>query len=404
MINEISVQIEQMTDTDGYILLQCSYCDEKFKTHHEDYSNYNSLSIKCPLCGLNSESYLPTDTAELVREKVSNDIQKEFKKLLKKPKRYFTSKNHLIKVQAGNMMDITVENFKKSACTYCDKVVKISSNLQITEGYCPFCGVIKIMTNDKDLKKLLLDFNGISKRLFNADFREYNNVLLKFINYIDNAEIISNRIKSYGAPSEDIEEYIRQVIMHPQIMNFVGDRNQDLADIYYTLNYCVKNEIYIYKTLAIGYSRSNNQDKISKFNQRVVMVLIDDIQKYITKKLIDVEAENMIKPNINISGNSAAVNVASDHSIATQNNVYQYETVNKLIDDVRNSVPIDLGVDDKSEIENNLTGIQGELSNDKPHKKYLEILVNKLKGVGNFVKFNASVLKLSEFIASNVTD
>jgi len=46
-----------------------------------------------------------------------------------------------------------------------------------------------------ELKKIIYDFNSVSSRFMRVNFQEYNIVLARFLDYIDNEELISNYIK-----------------------------------------------------------------------------------------------------------------------------------------------------------------------------------------------------------------
>ncbi len=57
----------------------------------------------------------------------------------------------------------------------------------------------------------MYDFNSISNRLIRVNYSEYNNVLNKFIAYLDNEEIIKDYILDCGFPSYDIKTEVEKV-------------------------------------------------------------------------------------------------------------------------------------------------------------------------------------------------
>ena len=44
--------------------------------------------------------------------------------------------------------------------------------------------------NAKDLKKIMYDYNRVSERLMHTDFADFSNNIKRFIDFIDNNEII----------------------------------------------------------------------------------------------------------------------------------------------------------------------------------------------------------------------
>ena len=65
--------------------------------------------------------------------------------------------------------------------------------------------------NRKELRKIQYDFNSYSNRLLQANYKDYADVLRKFVNYIDSTLIISDYIHDCGNCEWDLENVIKEV-------------------------------------------------------------------------------------------------------------------------------------------------------------------------------------------------
>lgn len=85
MDNGFNIAISVPTDDYGYILLQCSYCGNFFKSTPDDIEDNRVLKLYCPSCGLNSDDYITEDVFELAaamaNNKVVDMVYNEFKKM-----------------------------------------------------------------------------------------------------------------------------------------------------------------------------------------------------------------------------------------------------------------------------------------------------------------------------------
>ena len=147
-MGDISFEISIPTDDEGYVLLQCPKCGEKFKLTPSDIQNDDVKDIHCPLCGLISDNYLTEDVIELARVKAVNQlmgsIHSEMKKLERK------TKNSFVQFKAGRFKEeeeieifSTIEAMDIVTLDCCGKTVKIRNLLKYSGYYCPFCGGIK---------------------------------------------------------------------------------------------------------------------------------------------------------------------------------------------------------------------------------------------------------------------
>lgn len=173
--------------------------------------------------------------------------------------------------------------------------------------------------NRKELKKIAHDFNSISSRMMRVVYDEYNMVLKKFIDFIDKNEIIKNYIYLGFDSNFDIEKEWDLVVHKKGYMfDFGPSIEQESYQIYTILRYILENIEEPRFSFHSIYGKKMWQDNVKEFNDRVVLVLIGNIEDYLTKVGIDMGLdENVV---YNVSGGQ--VNVASGNAVinATQNN------------------------------------------------------------------------------------
>lgn len=147
MSNEKNIEISIPTDNDGYVMLKCPTCGERFMLKPSDIEEESTIDIWCPNCGLKHDSYFDDEIIDLSKRIVkncvadmlndfANDLEKSFKncKNIK-----FKSANKLKKEPelpiSRKIGDFEIKNYH---C--CDRQAKIKSITNFEGGYCPFCG------------------------------------------------------------------------------------------------------------------------------------------------------------------------------------------------------------------------------------------------------------------------
>ena len=193
--------------------------------------------------------------------------------------------------------------------------------------------------NRAELRKIIYDFNSISNRLMQANFEDYDAILLKFIDFIKSSDLIYGYIKSCGECEQDLEKEFKEVSgSYGNAIFSIGSLDEEeVRNVFAILSYIVENNIKIHYRLALGYSSSNKyQDKVKGFNDRVVMVLIRHIERYLTKIGIDMGIDEKITYSIIVE--NGQVNIANDNStisaISTINKI-DTEKLTKLIEDIK---------------------------------------------------------------------
>jgi len=145
-MNEI-FQISIPADEEGYVLLKCPSCGEKFMMTVEDIEDESTIDIWCPNCGLTHENYIDDDVNELAERIVENQVAEMLNNFSKNLEKTFrNSKN--IKFKTGKEIKKEAElpigrktgDFEKKKYSCCGKIAKISSIKKFEGSYCPFCG------------------------------------------------------------------------------------------------------------------------------------------------------------------------------------------------------------------------------------------------------------------------
>lgn len=254
--------------------------------------------------------------------------------------------------------------------------------------------------NRNELRKIQYDFNSFSNRLLQADFRDYTDVLRKFLSFINSTPIIFDYISDCGKCDWDLENEIKQVQSSYGIKIFsTGDtEEEEVRNVYAVLQYIVEKSIEVHYGIGMGYSFSNEfQDKIRGFNDRFVMVLIRHIERYLTKVGIDMGLDDKITYNVTVK--DGQVIIATDNANVTATNTVGTDTgeLAKLIADVR-ALLENLSSDEREIASDSLEVIEAEASSNKPKKGMLRAAIAALKGITSITEFGEAVTALSKFV------
>lgn len=255
--------------------------------------------------------------------------------------------------------------------------------------------------NRAELRKIIYDFNSISNRLIQANFEDYNAVLLKFIDFIKNSELIYEYIKGCGECEQDLEIEFKKVQGSYGRATFsLGTLdNEEICNVFAILSYIVENDVQIHYDVALGYSNSRKyQDKVKGFNDRVVMVLIRHIERYLTKIGIDMGIDERITYSITVE--NGQVNIANDNSTINATNTIStvdYDKLIKLIDEVKKNTK-GISEEDYETLVSCIDVIKEEIKSINPRKPFLKTAISGLKGLKNTAEFSAAIAALIQFI------
>lgn len=245
--------------------------------------------------------------------------------------------------------------------------------------------------NKKELKKMSHSFNTISSRMMRVVYEEYGMVLKKFITHIEENVIIMEYIFSGKKEDYDIESEWDSVLREDYMFSFGPSTEEESYQIYCLLKYIQENiaePVYSFHSI---YGKSKWQDNVKEFNDRIVLVLINNINDYLTRIGIDMGLDENV--TWNVSGGQ--VNIASGNAVinATQNNGAVMAEMENLIKNILCEVSL-LEKDDAETIIDSIEMIQEELLKPEP----------KGKIISNGIKLLAPMISIANGVPSLVNN
>lgn len=222
--------------------------------------------------------------------------------------------------------------------------------------------------NKRELKKMSHRFNTISSRMMRVVYEEYSMILKKFIAFIKANEIIMEYIDSGRVDGYDVKEEWDLVIKDDYMFSFGPTTEEESFQIYCLLKHIdenIKEPVYSFHSI---YGKSKWQDNVKEFNDRVVLVLINNINDYLTRIGIDMGLDENV--TWNVSGGQ--VNVASGNAVinATQNNGVALAEMETVIQQILDNVS-SLEKDDAETIIDSIDMIREELLKPEPKGKII---------------------------------
>lgn len=247
--------------------------------------------------------------------------------------------------------------------------------------------------NRKELKKISHSFNTISSRIMRVSYDEYGIVLKKFVDYIEANEIIMEYLRmgdtgEYDAP----KDWDLVVTKEGYMFDFGPSTEEESFQIYSILKYISENVKAHARSFYCIYGERKWQDNVKQFNDRVVLVLINNIGDYLTGVGIDMGLdENVVW---NVSGGQ--VNFASGNAVinATQNNGVDVAELENIIGKIMDNVS-DLGKDEADTIIDAVEMIKEEILKKEPKGK---IISNGIKLLAPMISIANGIPALVENI------
>lgn len=142
-----NIEIEIPADIEGYFLLKCPSCGEKFMMTVKDINDESTIDIWCPNCGLKHENYLDEDINEFMQQMFENqgiEMLNAFSRNLEKSCGNKEGLEFKVSSEIKNNVKVPVGrkigDFEKKKYLCCGKFAKVSSIKKFEGMYCPFCG------------------------------------------------------------------------------------------------------------------------------------------------------------------------------------------------------------------------------------------------------------------------
>lgn len=133
-------------DDEGFVTLQCPFCDCQFKIIGRDINDDSLYELFCPICGLVSEpsNFLSDNAIEKAMRIAENQVFELLNNFQKNLKKSFKN-NKFIKIKTGPELKmnspktiVKSDNMETYSIPCCERLVKVS--LIDDTLYCPFCG------------------------------------------------------------------------------------------------------------------------------------------------------------------------------------------------------------------------------------------------------------------------
>ncbi|WP_445172487.1 hypothetical protein [Microcoleus sp.] len=146
---DVSFQITVPSDNDGFITLQCPFCDDRFKLTVEDFQREDIIEIFCPYCGLRHQhsQFLRDEVIEQAQIIASNYAKSLLNQWVKDLERS-TKRNKFVNFKAGKLPKLETEKIlfeqeelETTTLVCCLVTVKTRPLNKVIGVYCPCCGV-----------------------------------------------------------------------------------------------------------------------------------------------------------------------------------------------------------------------------------------------------------------------
>lgn len=256
-----------------------------------------------------------------------------------------------------------------------------------------------------ELKKTMKEFLAASNRVLRADFEDYGTELAKFVAFLDSKPLISNYIRSCGAPEYDSKAEFEEVnASYGRAIFSLGSTNEaEVANIYSIISYLAEKNISGRSYVFYGYSSSNKyQEKIDAFGDRFVRVLINHIENYLACIGIDMGLDDKIAINIHLENSNmenAQINVAAGEGTVNATQIINdLKDLDRLIAEVKKHATA-LQTEDRETVDECVETFE-TLKEKRPKKHLIKTAITTLKAIAGTAEFAAACAALIEYISN----
>ena len=147
-MGDISLEISIPLDSDGFIEMECDYCQNRFMLHHQVYESEENINFFCPVCGLpnRTNTFFVPEVTEKIEQIALNYMLDEVDKTIGKSLKQF-NKSRLINMSIRTpKREIERDLYTPSSVyvdcekTCCGLKVKVKNIDKEIGIYCPVCG------------------------------------------------------------------------------------------------------------------------------------------------------------------------------------------------------------------------------------------------------------------------
>lgn len=233
-----------------------------------------------------------------------------------------------------------------------------------------------------------------------VQFDEYGTVLKKFVDYIESNEIIMQYICMGDTGEYDAKTDWELVVEKDGYMfDFGPSVEEESFQIYSILKYINENVAFPDRSFFSIYGERQWQDNIKQFNNRVVLVLINNINDYLTGIGIDMGCDENIVWNVN----GGQVNIASGNAIinATQNKGVNNAELESIIKNIMDNVS-GLDKEDADTIIDSVEMIREEIMKPEPKRNIIssgiKLLVSMISIANGIPALAENIQKFIDYV------
>lgn len=254
--------------------------------------------------------------------------------------------------------------------------------------------------DEKEYKKLSVNFRRVASRFIRSHFREANDNLARFLNFIEESPVINEFIQENNIEQFGIEDIIRRRGYNDKFKLPVRE-SDEIAFIYQLLKYIQVNDLD-YSNIAMGYNDGRKiQEAVDKFNNQVAKPLIDHIVSYLGEMAIDMGLDRKSGTQFNIRDFRGQINHAEGHAQISANQTYNETKVEELKDIARKFAQAlieDSSIlpQDKEDTLELVEAAVQEVESDKPKKVILKTAIEQVKNVREIAHTGSAVYTLGD--------
>jgi len=234
----------------------------------------------------------------------------------------------------------------------------------------------------EEIQEISLDFRDLAKRFLRTDYSQCDSNLIRFMNFIDSNELISEFIKEKNTKEYDIKTIIKtRGNWNPFEISPI--ENEEISFEYQLLKYSYLNFEGDFTKLygLIGYisTKGSYNDHLKDFSEHIIDPFVDYINKYLTKCYNQAKKEEgRNNPSSSVGSTITATNstvlfgsqVSGDVSnVVTITDVEQQKAL-KGIKKIESCLD-DIDKGDKEDFIELLNEIKEDIKNQKKPKKSL---------------------------------
>lgn len=263
--------------------------------------------------------------------------------------------------------------------------------------------------NRKDLKKITYDFNCIANRLLRASTNEFLPVLKRFLGHIRSVELINEYVISCSREGFDIDKSISDVNnSHGRIILDLGYTDEEEIYTVYNLLLYISENGFNYLGIGRAYSSKSKYDEIIKdFNNKISLILINNISAYLTRIGIEMGLDEEV--NYMITNNGGQVNISRDMSTlnAVQNIGAKSDELINLVEEINRLLMIsDISDEQREIIGESVETIHSQLQESSPKKGLIKTCITGLKtailGIPTGIELYNNITQLIELVTSKI--